>query len=162
MEFQERGAIHFHIIFFECPYIPKEKIQEIWAEITLSYRPFTRIERIFSHKKIMNYVAKYVGKINKNDENSGFNYPTYLSAYQKYHGQKIGRVWGYLNKCDLPFGEEVVLELPLIWKSFKIFRDYAQAFYPPLWRNISPGFKIYVPSAPAWEKIFHKIYDIQF
>lgn len=162
MEFQERSAIHFHIVFFECPYIPKERIQKIWGEITASDRPFTRIERIFSHKKIINYVAKYVGKVNPLGESSGFNSPTYLSAYQKYHGQKIGRVWGYLNKKDLPFAQLTVLELPVYWRKFKDFRDAACNFYPPLRENISPGFKLYVQSAAAWERLFHTIYDIKF
>jgi len=162
MEFQERGAIHFHIILFECPYIPKETIQTLWAEVTCSKRPFTRIERIFSHKKIINYVAKYVGKVNPLGENSGFNLLTYLSAYQKYHGQKIGRVWGYLNKKDLPYAELTELELPLYFKTFMRFRDVAVKFYPPLQNNLSPGFKLYVPSAAAWESLFHRIYDIKF
>lgn len=162
MEFQKRSSIHFHIVFFECPYIQKEKIQEIWAEITNSIRPFTRIERIFSHKKIINYVAKYVGKVNPLGESSGFNFPTYLSAYQKYHGQKIGRVWGYLNKKDLPFAQEEILELPLYWEKFKEFRRIAVQFYPPLDKNLSPGFKLYVPSAAAWLDLFHTIYDTVF
>ena len=162
MEFQERSAIHFHIVFFECPYIPKEKLQEIWGSVTNSIRPFTRIERVFSHKKIINYVAKYVGKVNPLGESSGFNSPTYLSAYQKYHGQNIGRVWGYLNKQDLPFAEATVLELPVYWRKFKDFRDAACNYYPPLRENISPGFKLYVQSAKSWELLFHKIYDIIF
>lgn len=162
MEFQERSAIHFHIVFFKLPFIPKERIQETWGDITASDRPFTRIERIFSHKKIINYVAKYVGKVNPLGEDSGFNSPTYLSAYQKYHGQKIGRVWGYLNKSDLPFAEETVLELAMNWRAFKDFKDYAIRFYPPLVNNLSPGFKLYVQSAKSWENLFHKIYDIQF
>lgn len=162
MEFQERSAIHFHIVFFECPYIPKEKIQALWGEITGSKRPFTRIERIFSHKKIINYIAKYVGKVNPLGDSSGFNSLTYLSAYQKYHGQKIGRVWGYLNKKDLPFAELTELELPLYWAKFKEFQAHARAFYPPLINNLSPGFKLYVPSAKAWEQLFHRLYDIIF
>jgi hypothetical protein len=162
MEFQQRSAIHFHIVFFECPYVPKEELQKLWAEITNSVRPFTRVERIFSHKKIINYVAKYVGKVNPQGESSGFNFPTYLSAYQKYHGQEIGRVWGYLNKSDLPFAEEIVLELPLYWEKFKEFRRLAVAFFPRLEKNLSPGFKLYVPSAAAWEKDFHRLYDIIF
>lgn len=162
MEFQQRGAIHFHIIFFECPYIPKEKLQTIWGDITGDKLPFTRIERIFSHKKIINYVAKYVGKVNGEPNPSGFNSLTYLSAYQKYHGPNIGRLWGYLNKSELPFAELHEIELPLYYAKFMKFRNMAAAYYPPLIDNISPGFKLYVVSAEWWRNKFHEMYDTVF
>jgi len=162
MEFQERGAIHFHIIFFGLPFIHKTTIAALWSQVTHTYDPFTRIEGVSGHKKLINYVAKYVGKVNKEGENNGFNSLTYLSAYQFQQGEKIGRVWGYLNKADLPFDEAAVLEIPFYFERFMQFRDKAAAMHQPIYRSISFGFKIFVGSAASWLDYFHSIYDLPF
>lgn len=161
MEFQERGAIHFHIIFFGLPFIHKTTIASLWSSVTATYAPFTRIEGVSGHDKLINYVAKYVGKVNK-EEIDGFNSLTYLSAYQFQQGETIGRVWGYINKKDLPFDTETVLELPFYFERFMQFRDKAAAIHSPIFRSISFGFKIFVGSADAWLDYFHSIYDLPF
>lgn len=161
MEFQERGAIHFHIIFFGLPFIHKTTISALWAQVTKTFNPFTRIEGVSGHKKLINYVAKYVGKVNGIEIN-GFNSLTYLSAYQFQQGEKIGRVWGYLNKKSLPFDDQTVLELPFYFARFMSFRDKAAAVHPPIFRSISFGFKIFVGSAVSWLDYFHAIYDLPF
>lgn len=161
MEFQERGAIHFHIIFFGLPFIHKDTIASLWAQVTKTYHPFTRIEGVSGHDKLINYVAKYVGKVNEGDLD-GFNSLTYLSAYQFQNGEKIGRVWGYLNKKDLPFDDQTVLELPMYLDRFFRFREAAGAIHPPILKSISYGFKIFVGSAVSWLDYFHSIYDIPF
>jgi len=161
MEFQERGAIHFHIIAFNLPFIPKETIQTMWGDITCQVRPFTRIEMIFSSKKIMNYVAKYVAKVNP-PEIGGFNLPTYLAAYQLENGDEIGRVWGVIGKKYLPMAECVMLEMAFNYAKFMRFRYIASHQFPPIWDSLSLGFRLYVGSAKWWEHHFHCIYDEPF
>lgn len=161
MEFQERGAVHFHIICFGLPFIPKEKVQSLWGEVTCQHRPFTRIEMIFSSKKIMNYVGKYVAKVNP-PQSGGFNLPTYLAAYQQQHGDEIGRVWGVIGKKYLPMAELVTIELAFNYTKFMQFRYIASHQFPPIWDSISLGFRLYVMSAKQWEHYFHCIYDTQF
>lgn len=161
MEFQERGAIHFHLVLFKLPFIHKETIAAIWAQVTHTYRPFTRIEGIDSPKKMINYVAKYVGKVNPSVLD-GFNSLTYLAAYQSTHGEKIGRCWGYINKKELPFAPEVVLELAYDYVKFMRFRRTAEAKFPPMKDYLSPGFKLYVQSAETWLRWFHEDYDTVF
>jgi hypothetical protein len=39
-EKQKRGAIHYHVIFFDFPYIAKEKLQNLWSH------GFIKINRI--------------------------------------------------------------------------------------------------------------------
>lgn len=162
MEFQERGAVHFHIIAFGLPFVPKEQIQIIWGETTCQVRPFTRIEMIFSSKKVMNYVAKYVAKVNPLPETGGFNLPTYLAAYQSQHGDEIGRVWGIIGKKYLPMAECVTIELGFDYARFMQFRLIASHQFPPIWDSLSLGFRLYVLSAKQWEQWFHCIYDIPF
>lgn len=162
MEFQERGAIHFHILAFGLPFIPKEDIQKAWGEVTAQKRPFTRIEMIFSSKKIMNYVAKYVAKVNPSPDLGGFNLPTYLAAYQSQNGDEIGRVWGVIGKKYLPMAELVTLELAFNYAKFMQFRLIASHQFPPIWDSLSLGFRLYVLSAQQWEHWFHCLYDVPF
>jgi hypothetical protein len=55
-EFQERGAIHYHILLFNLPYLKGELIESIWkhgkTDIRLAYRG----------KGIFNYMTKYLTK----------------------------------------------------------------------------------------------------
>lgn len=162
MEFQERGAVHFHIICPELPFIAKEKIQAMWGDITGTVRPFTRIEMIYSNKKLMNYVSKYVAKVNPPEISGGFNLPTYLAAYQHKHGDNIGRVWGVENRKNLNYAPLEEIELPFYYKRFMQFRLLASHQFPPIWDSLSLGFRLYVPSAKAWLGFFHAIYDIDF
>jgi hypothetical protein len=161
MEFQQRGAIHFHVLAFGLPFVPKEQIQIMWGETTCQNRPFTRIEMIFSSKKIMNYVAKYVAKVNP-PEIGGFNLPTYLAAYQSQNGDEIGRVWGVIGKKYLPMAECVTLELAFNYANFMKFRYIASHQFPPIWDSLALGFRLYVLSAKQWEHYFHCLYDTQF
>jgi len=115
LEFQERGAPHFHLLLFNLPFIPKKTLQNAWGEIiNLQYwdnskrdisgevkPPFTRIEAIASGRRAVSYVAKYVAKVEPEKEvsseaASGFNNVPYLHA---------GRWWGVFNSEFLPFAE---------------------------------------------------------
>jgi len=161
MEFQERGAVHFHLMCFNLPFTPKETIKSMWAQVIGGYDPFTRIEMIYSAKKTMNYVGKYVAKVDKQDL-SGFNSLTYLSAYQAKHGDEIGRVWGIIGKSNLPMAELVCIELPFHYARFMAFKEVASHTYPPIMDSLSLGFRLYVMSARQWEYIFHCFYDTPF
>lgn len=79
LEFQIRGAPHFHFIVFNLPFIDKFELATMWGKIIGEncYRywdysqvfdrgyprePFTRIEAIDNPKKAFIYVAKYHAK----------------------------------------------------------------------------------------------------
>ena len=55
-EIQKRGAIHYHAIFFNLPYMKNDRIAEIWGQ------GFTKPKRITSIKNVGNYLAKYLSK----------------------------------------------------------------------------------------------------
>lgn len=101
MEFQQRGAVHFHLLCFNLPFWRKEQVQQAWASITGEERPFTRIENIRERKKALSYVAKYMAKA---AGRSGFNYVPYPNA-------NTGRTWGIRQRENLVFAEQVVIEL---------------------------------------------------
>jgi len=110
MEFQERGAPHFHIIFFGLPYIRKEKIQEWWGAIIGFEKPFTRIEQIKSHRGVMSYVSKYCAKVPESEilgEIQGcapyddiYALEQIKALSDEYKDKTIGRQWGKVNKPD--------------------------------------------------------------
>jgi len=126
LEFQKRGAPHFHLILFGCDFIPKEAIQTWWAEIIDYPHPFTRIELILSHRKVMSYVAKYVAKPTSESEeggDGGFNIVPYLHA---------GRVWGCFRKELFPFDEKYTVESEVDEDVWFGMREVAKQIYPNL------------------------------
>jgi len=160
MEFQERGAPHFHIIFFSLPFWKKENVQAAWAEIIgeRNRSPFTRIEQIKSHRGVMAYVSKYVAKL-QDDGISGFNSLTYLHAYRAKYGESIGRVWGKFEAVNLPFAASIILERDYVPAEFYKFRALAAHFLPKISDYLSPGFRLYVKSAVQWEQIARHMFD---
>ena len=57
-EFQKRGAVHYHVIFFNLPYIPKikDKFQTLWKHGFIQVKAIRKIQRIGL------YVSKYLQK----------------------------------------------------------------------------------------------------
>ena len=86
LEFQKRGAPHWHFLWFGLPFLPKLDLQRIWMGCIVEclspeqalalerwekngivperhLRPFTRIEAIQSWRKAIYYVSKYMAKV---------------------------------------------------------------------------------------------------
>lgn len=56
VEFQKRGAVHFHVIFFNMKYISNEFLSSVWKH------GFVRINRIDDVDNVGAYVVKYMQK----------------------------------------------------------------------------------------------------
>jgi len=58
VEFQKRGAVHFHVLYFNLPYVPrlKEVIAKTWDV------GFTQVKAIRSVRSLASYVSKYMTK----------------------------------------------------------------------------------------------------
>lgn len=59
IEFQDKtrdGVIHYHAIFYNLPYIKKEKLDKIWD------RGFLGVKEVKKAKSISRYVTKYMAK----------------------------------------------------------------------------------------------------
>lgn len=56
VEFQKRGAIHYHVIFYNLPYITSNMIEKIWNN------GFVKINAIDNVKNVGSYVTKYMQK----------------------------------------------------------------------------------------------------
>ncbi len=58
IEFQERGAVHYHVVFYNLPFIKnlKNKLLKIWG------CGFTNYRKIKNVKDVGNYMSKYMTK----------------------------------------------------------------------------------------------------
>jgi len=54
-EFQERGAVHYHVITFNMPYIHGKEIEDIWQIGSTNIREINRGNKAFK------YIIKYIG-----------------------------------------------------------------------------------------------------
>lgn len=91
LEFQKRGAPHFHIMYFDVPFLDIKKISAIWYDIVGS-RDEKHLKCGVDLKKVVNsseqriiasYMSKYVAKMPDGSENGADN--------------KCGRWWGKWN-----------------------------------------------------------------
>jgi len=103
MEFQERGAIHFHLLCFNLPFWKQSELQETWEACTGEAMSIAHIKLVHGARSIMSYIAKYIAKV---DERTDF---TSLEDGSYQHGSAgglAGRFWGWLNKNSLPLGQK--------------------------------------------------------
>lgn len=83
MEFQARGAPHFHLIVLGVPFMPWDWLAQAWYEVVGSGDPQhlkagTRVERVHSYMHAKSYVEKYLAKVEEHVAPEGL----------------IGRCWG--------------------------------------------------------------------
>jgi hypothetical protein len=104
MEFQERGAIHFHLLLFNFPFVPQKELQKVWEACTREARSILDIRLVHGAKMIMAYISKYIAKRDERSEITSLD----DGSYQHEGRDKLsGRFWGYINKELLPLGEVV-------------------------------------------------------
>lgn len=58
VEFQERGAVHYHVIFYNLPYTKSNVIEEVWGN------GFIKINKIDDIDNVGAYICKYLTKSN--------------------------------------------------------------------------------------------------
>ncbi len=90
LEFQRRGAPHFHLLVFGVAELPKDWVARSWFEVVGSrdmahLAAGTRVERVRSWRGVMSYAAKYMGKRGSAPS-----------------GEPVGRFWGVHNRQGLP------------------------------------------------------------
>lgn len=158
MEFQERGAPHFHLIFINLPYWDKADVKKVWGEIIgreywdtkRNEPPFTRIELIRGKRKAWSYLSKYVGKVS----GSGFNSVSYLTAEGEFLNlctgevSPIGRYWGVFNRALMPLAE--VFEVVMKWRG-QIYAELVR-HARRIWSGAGKfgGFYIYSKDSVKW------------
>lgn len=65
VEFQKRGAIHYHVIFYNIPYIKYDKFAEWWGNGDITINKIKEVDNIGA------YVTKYMTKDNSDERLQG-------------------------------------------------------------------------------------------
>lgn len=176
MEFQKRGAPHFHIILFNLPFVPKTVIKRWWGKVVgmefwdysteTPTQPFTRIEFLRSHTHASRYVSKYVAKVDGSD--CGFNIAAYLTENGSFlhpvtgeDSGSIGRWWGVFNADNLPLALKV--EIALNGYGATIIDTFKRALAAIRWR-INPhtrtGFTSFEDNPYTWADYIQELSEI--
>lgn len=117
LEFQSRGAPHFHLILFNLPFLSRESLKTMWGEIIgteywdysqeVPEPPRVDIRAVQNARKAMYYVSKYTAK---SDNAAGGEVGLFNDAYLTAN-PAVGRFWGTWNAKALPWGKLVVASL---------------------------------------------------
>jgi len=126
LDYQDRGAPHFHLVMFNLPFIHKNVLQRWWAECIGLWNenrtPFTRIEFVRGRRAVFNYVAKYAAKVSEEGVGSGgFNAVSLLHA---------GRYWGKFNSGWLPYAVKIYAVLRGVdLRDFHTVKSYFRQYW---------------------------------
>lgn len=141
MEYQKRGAIHFHVIAFNVNRVDLKQLTSYWQDLT-GDDSYPDVETMHNRRKALYYVSKYVAKPEENS--AGFINEPYSEKTVFF-----GRFWGCVNRKLLPFAARSFLYLRGDAKIFHDMRRYARKHYPRLSRRLQ-GFALLVSDADQW------------
>lgn len=119
LEFQKRGAPHFHLLVFGVARIDYRWLGRAWYEIVGSgdekhLRAGTRVEQARKWNALQAYVSKYVSK----NESKDLPVP-----------DGVGRWWGVLGRSNLEQlveWVETVVPLATFWQLRRVFRSWVR------------------------------------
>jgi len=138
LEYQKRGAPHYHVLVFGIPFLPIEWVSSSWFEVVGSgdvrhLAAGTQVARVLTWRGASYYCAKYLGKVQSGD------------------GIPTGRIWG--KSGPLPVD---LVELELSWDSWHRVRRVLGRWYKrktgrPAWwvSQRRAGITAYLPEADA-------------
>jgi hypothetical protein len=154
LEFQQRGAPHFHLMLFDLPYIPVASIARAWAAIigdeycnTASGQikpPSVQIKLLRGKKQAMYYCSKYMAKVAPAGDGSNFNDVPYLHT---------GRFWAAFNRRLLPYAPLKRLDFYRT-QALHMLKFWAKREYRKLGgEHLLQGFTLFTQNAQEWSLI---------
>jgi len=138
LEFQKRGAPHYHLLIWGLPFSSaiKKYISWIWFKVVGSedekhLKAGTQVARVRSWRGVMFYAGKYMAKM----DNIEF---------------ETGRVWGYFNAGYIPWSSVEVLELTQekVVKLMRLMRRYAH-----IKARDFPSLTIFINNPKRWQEV---------
>ncbi|MFZ2539948.1 MAG: hypothetical protein WAX04_13795 [Oscillospiraceae bacterium] len=94
IEFQKRGAVHYHLIIFNLPYMPVKEISEIWRYGYIWINAVDHVDNLGA------YVVKYMNKDNDDERLAG--HKCYFSSRGLYKPKEIKAL------TSSPQGQEII------------------------------------------------------
>lgn len=98
LEFQKRGAPHYHLLVWGAEYAPLLlQVGRLWYEVVGSgderhLLAGTRVEKVRDWRGVMSYASKYLGKL-------------------EVSTSEVGRFWGVMNSEFIPWADLVTCSL---------------------------------------------------
>lgn len=141
LEFQERGAPHFHLLVFNVYRMEHDWVASAWNDIVDPGNPEhlaagTEVRRIRSFGGVIHYALKYIAKVGGLPE-----------------GTQTGRIWGVVGRVNLDvlfFCME--LGRPAYDKLHRVLRKWVQRKLRRRWRAPpNGGITAYISSDTMWE-----------
>lgn len=65
IEFTEKGRVHYHVVFYNLPYIPGKKIADIWENGIIDIKKIDNVDNVGA------YICKYMSKDNEDPRLEG-------------------------------------------------------------------------------------------
>jgi hypothetical protein len=150
IEYQERGAVHFHLLFFSLPYWKADNIRLVWGEIIGENNPRIKIETIRTRRGTTYYVSKYVAKVGK----------TALVSLSSVPYSHAGNHWGYFNRPNIPMCELKIYEVLGDLKAFWDLRRAIDRYDPKRKKSYRGGAMLFSQNAGQWGKYWNLLCGI--
>lgn len=114
LEYQERGAPHYHLMVFTQEFIPWEWVAKTWYKATQKRDPATlqagtETRAIRSWAGVMHYASKYMAKCGSPPQDT-----------------LPGRLWGVVNRATLPIRLQVI---HIDWAHFATLQQWLWAWH---------------------------------
>ena len=141
LEYQRRGAPHFHLMLFGVPFVPASWLARSWYEIVGSgdsrhLAAGTEVRRVRNFRSVIGYAAKYLAKGKSDDD-----------------ARTDGRVWGVVGRSDLPIEiVGVTLSAQAFYKMRRYLRKWVEGKTHKKWfsaRGKFDGITVYFLSDEA-------------
>lgn len=103
-ELQKRGAIHYHIVYFDLPYIPniKKVFQKSWGH------GFLKIKVLYHVKNIGAYISKYFSK--------------------QWASERVIGTKGFFSSSNL-FQPEIYRDVAILSKYGNLVKEFSEPFF---------------------------------
>ena len=165
MEYQARGAIHFHILAFNVKFIDAQELTTHWQSVSYD-QSYPDVERIQNRRKALYYVSKYTAKSARTPcahalAALAFSAPRLALLlvllvqggfiYVPYSEKSfwVGRFWGVVNRAALPFAPLTRAHVTTCAAAFHDLRRAAHHRFPRLRRALQ-GYTLFCDNALRW------------
>jgi len=97
-EFQERGAVHYHLLIFNIPFTEKETIGKLWTH------GFIKIKLVNKGMGVFNYIIKYLNKSFSDEQYKGkkrYFCSVSIRPEEIFDEEKVSELYQTLDARDL-------------------------------------------------------------
>lgn len=164
MEIQERGAVHFHLIFTKAPFLKLEDVDRCWltAINCLGQHVNINVQEITRKKRLMYYVAKYVAKLEPQESTSNISSVPYLAGEEFARTRKSkpvfqGRVWGVEFRALIQWEEAYWFTVRGSVATVTQLKLVALKVWDGIDVTGGKGFSLFIESAGAWYAVVKQI-----